>query len=234
MGNLRKDYGVPVGLKFAATHYLEKELDIAVEAGVDYIVIDGSEAGTHGGPTILQDDVGLPTLHALSRTIKHLDKLGARDYTSVIAAGGLVNPGHFLKAMALGANAVYIGSIALIAMLQTQMNKALPFEPAPQVPLYLGKFKEDLNIEKAAEHLAKFLKSCVEESAAYALGKTDLAQFTRDDMVCVDKDFWFLDLDFAGFSHEEQQLAREIYHTMPDWLADRAEEQESPAFRNIH
>jgi len=235
--NLRHDYGVPVGLKFAATHHLEKELDIAVEAGVDYIVIDGSEAGTHGGPTILQDDVGLPTLHALSRTVKHLDKLGAKDYTSVIAAGGLVNPGHFLKAMALGANAVYIGSIALIAMLQTQMNKALPFEPAPQVPLYLGKFKEDLHVDKAAEHLAKFLKSCVEEMklAAYALGKTDLAQFSREDMVCVDKDLaWFLDLDYAGFSHEEQQFAREIHQTIPDWPADRAEEQESPVIKNIH
>ncbi|OPY59111.1 MAG: hypothetical protein A4E56_03296 [Pelotomaculum sp. PtaU1.Bin065] len=122
-------------------------------------------------------------------------------------------------------------------MLQTQMNKALPFEPAPQVPLYLGKFKEDLHVDKAAEHLAKFLKSCVEEMklAAYALGKTDLAQFSREDMVCVDKDLaWFLDLDYAGFSHEEQQFAREIHQTIPDWPADRAEEQESPVIKNIH
>ncbi|OPY58345.1 MAG: Glutamate synthase (NADPH) large chain [Pelotomaculum sp. PtaU1.Bin035] len=237
VGKLRKDYGVPVGLKFAATHHLEKELDIAAEAGVDYIVIDGAEAGTHGGPTILQDDVGLPTLHALSRTVKHLNKLGIKDYTSVIAAGGLVNPGQFLKAMALGANAVYIGSIALIAMLQTQMNKALPFEPAPQVPLYLGKFKGDLNIEKAAEHLAKFLKSCVEEMklTAYALGKTDLAQFNREDLVGMDKDLaWFLDLDYAGFSHEEQQFAREGFQALPHWLMERVAEQEPPAVKNIH
>jgi glutamate synthase domain-containing protein 2 len=56
-------------------------------------------------------------------------------YFSVIASGGLTTPGHFLKAMALGADADYIGSIALMALLQTQMTKALPTEPPPQIPL---------------------------------------------------------------------------------------------------
>ncbi|MDD3653419.1 MAG: FMN-binding glutamate synthase family protein [Desulfotomaculaceae bacterium] len=237
VGRLRKEYGVPVGLKFAATHYLEKELDIAAEAGVDYVVVDGAEAGTHGGPTILQDDVGLPTLHALSRTVKHLKKLGVKDHTSVIAAGGLVSPGHFLKAMALGADAIYIGSIALIAMLQTQMNKTLPLEPAAQGVLYLGKFKEDLNIEKGAEHLAKFLKSSVEEMklTAYALGKTDLAQITREDLVSIDKDLaWFLDVDYAGFSHEEQKLAREGLQVLPEIVLEGILEQEPSTSRNVH
>ncbi|OPX88523.1 MAG: Glutamate synthase (NADPH) large chain [Pelotomaculum sp. PtaB.Bin104] len=234
---LRKEYGVPVGFKFAASHYLEKELDIAAEAEVDYVVVDGAEAGTHGGPTILQDDVGLPTLHALSRTVRHLNKLGVKDHTSVIAAGGLVSPGHFLKALALGADAVYIGSIALIAMMQTQMNKALPLEPAPQSVLYLGKFKGDLNIEKGAEHLAKFLKSCVEEMklAAYALGRTDLAQISRENLVCTDRDLArFLEVDFAGFSHEEQHLAREGLQIMPEIILEGVVEEEPPALRKVH
>ncbi len=160
---LRERYGVPVGLKTCATHYLEREIDVALEGGIDYIVVDGAEAGTHGGPTILQDDVGLPTLHALARTVRHLERRGVKRDVSVIAAGGLTTPGHFLKAMALGADAVYIGSIALVAMLQTQMNIASPFEPPVQTVLYHGKFKEDIDVEKGAEHLAKFLKSCVEE-----------------------------------------------------------------------
>ncbi len=148
-----------------------------------------------------------------------------------------MNPGHFLKALALGANAVYIGSIALIAMLQTQVNKALPLEPAPQVALYLGKFKEDLDVEKAAEHLAKFLKSCVEEMklAAYALGRTDLAQISREDLVCADRELaWLLDVDYAGFSREEQQLAREGLQTLPGIIPESVLERESPTVRNIH
>lgn len=205
--NLRQRYGVPVGVKIAATHHMEKELDIAIEAGVDYFVVDGAEAGTHGGPTTLQDDVGLPTLFGLARTVQYLERRRVKKDISVIAAGGLTTPGHFLKAMALGADAVYIGSIAIVAMLQTQMTKALPGEPPTQVPLYLGKFKEDLDVEEGAEHLAKFLKSCVEEMklTAYALGKTDLAQFNRNDLVTVDRDLSeVLQIDYAGFPPDAQ------------------------------
>ena len=203
---LKESYGVPVGLKFAATHHQERELDIALEAGVDYVVVDGAEAGTHAGATILEDDLGLPTIYALARTVRHLERLGARRDVSVIAAGGLATPGQFAKAMALGADAVYIGTIALLALGQAQFQKALPFEPAPQLLLYLGKFSEDLDVEPAAEHLAKFLKSCVEEMKllAYALGKTDLAQLDRSDLVATDLELaQALGVSWAGRGPDE-------------------------------
>lgn len=208
--NLRKTYGVPVGLKTCATHYLEEEIDRALEGEIDFIVVDGAEGGTHGGPTILQDDVGLPTLIALSRTVRHLQKRGVKNQVSVIAAGGLTTPGHFLKAMALGADAVYIGSIALVGMLQSQLNLATPFEPPVQTVLYQGKFKEDLNIDEAAKHLVYFVTSCVEEMklVAYALGKTDLHQVDRNDLVSMDKELArALGVDYALYSREEQKLA---------------------------
>jgi glutamate synthase domain-containing protein 2 len=213
---LRDTYGVPVGLKTCATHYLEREIDLALEGGIDYIVVDGAEAGTHGGPTILQDDVGLPTLFGLARTVRHLERRGVKRDVSVIAAGGLTTPGHFLKAMALGADAVYIGSIALVAMLQSQMNIAAPFEPPVQTVLYHGKFKEDINVEEGAEHLAKFLKSCVDEMkmVAYALGKTDLSQIDRSDLVSIDRELARVTgVDYAGVPREEQHLS---YTEEPD------------------
>lgn len=98
------------------------------------------------------------------------------------------------------------------------MAKALPFEPAPQLPLYLGKFKEELDVEKGAEHLAKFLKSCVEEMrlVAYALGKTDLAQFDRSDLISVDRDLaQMLGIDYAGFPPDRQELARMANPALP-------------------
>lgn len=58
---------------------MEHELKIMVDAGVDYVVVDGAEAGTHGGPTILQEDMGLPTLIALARASNYLEDLGVRD-----------------------------------------------------------------------------------------------------------------------------------------------------------
>ncbi|MFZ5945806.1 MAG: FMN-binding glutamate synthase family protein [Bacillota bacterium] len=231
VSKLKEKYGVPVGIKICATHYIEQELDICIQAGIDYFVVDGAEAGTHGGPTTLEDDVGLPTLFALNRTVNHLKSRGVREQISVIASGGLTTPGHFLKAMALGADAVYIGSIALMALLQTQMSKALPKETPPQIPLYLGKFKEDLNVEEGAEHLAKFLKSCVEEMklVCYALAKTDLAQLNRNDLVSIDRNLAEdLGIDYAGLPpskiinqsnlawipprDKSKQIEQELYH----------------------
>lgn len=209
---LRNTYGVPVGLKICATHYLEEEIDRALEGEIDFIVVDGAEGGTHGGPTILQDDVGLPTIIALSRAVRHLEKRGVKDQVSVIASGGLTTPGHFLKAMALGADAVYIGSIALVGMLHTQLNLATPFEPPVQAVLYQGKFKEDLDIEKAAESLARFVTSCVEEMklVAYALGKTDLHQVDLSDLVSMDRELaQALGIDYALYSKNDQPLLRQ-------------------------
>jgi glutamate synthase domain-containing protein 2 len=94
---LKTNYDVPIGLKIAATHYIEQELEIAIQAGVDYFVVDGAEAGTHGGPVTLEDDVGLPTLFALNRTVNYLKSQDVKDEISVIAAGGLNSPGHYLK-----------------------------------------------------------------------------------------------------------------------------------------
>jgi glutamate synthase domain-containing protein 2 len=222
---LKAKYDVPVGIKICATHYMEQELEMAIQAGVDYFVVDGAEAGTHGGPTTLQDDVGLPTLFALNRAINYLEIRGVKQDISIIAAGGLTTPGHFLKAMALGADAVYIGSIALMAMLQTQMAKALPTEPAPQIPLYLGKFKEDLDVEEGAEHLAKFLKSCVEEMklVAYALGKTDLAQLKRSDLVTVNRELAeILGIDYAGYPSNHPNNTKKRM----EWIPNEAEIQQ--------
>lgn len=113
---LKGETEIPIGLKIAATHYLEQELQIALEAGVDFITIDGAEAGTHAATPILEDDLGLHTLYAVSRASKYLSKKSDGN-VSLIAAGGLANPGQYLKAMALGADAVYIGTAAITALL---------------------------------------------------------------------------------------------------------------------
>ena len=176
--------GVPVAYKFAATHHLEEELEIALFAGVDVVVIDGAEAGTHAGQPLLEDDFGLPTMHALVRAADFLEAKGVKDKVSLIAGGGLFTPGHFLKAMALGADAVYLGTVAIMAMIHTQMAKTSPMEPPTQLALYSGKLKEELDVELAAKSLTNFLRSCVAEMVlgAVALGKDDLRAINREDL----------------------------------------------------
>ncbi|REJ32424.1 MAG: FMN-binding glutamate synthase family protein, partial [Bacillota bacterium] len=170
-------------------------------------VVDGAEGATHGGPPILQDDLGLPTLHALARTVRYLEQAGAKDDVSIIASGGLVTPGHFLKALALGADAVYIGTIALLATLHTQMLKAAPVEPAVQVALYTGRYSEDFDVDQGAQSLANFLRSCVREMelAVYALGKTAFRQLERSDLCSVDPEIARMcGIDYAAFPPDRQ------------------------------
>ena len=91
-------------------------MQLCMDVGVDVIALDGAQAATKGSPPILQDDFGLPTMHALVRAADFLDSRDKRNRISLIVGGGLFTPGRFLKALALGADAVYIGSMALFAV----------------------------------------------------------------------------------------------------------------------
>ena len=176
--------GVPVGAKIGAGMDIEKDVNFLVRSGVDFISIDGAQAATKGSPPILQDDFGIPTLYALCRAVRELKRLRASEKVSLLVGGGLFTPGDFLKALALGADGVYIGTIALFAMTHTQNLQALPFEPPTQVVWYTGKRRKAFNWQQGAVSLAKFLKSCSEEMAIglQALGKKSLGQLSPDDL----------------------------------------------------
>ncbi|KJS82511.1 MAG: glutamate synthase [Peptococcaceae bacterium BICA1-8] len=180
--------GVPIGGKIAAGKNLERDLEILADAQVDFITVSGTEAGTKNAPTILEDDFGLPLFWALCRASTFLNKHNLKDKISLIVEGGLATPGDFLKAIALGADAVYIGSIALFAMSHTQVLKALPWEPPPEVVFFKGKYQNKLKVEKSAQNLFKFLTSCQEEmqEGIRALGKTNIRQINKEDLFALD------------------------------------------------
>lgn len=185
---LRAETGVPVGLKIAATHHLEKELQIAVEAEVDFVTLDGAEGGTHGGAPTLQDDVGLPTLFAISRATDFFVRKGVIQDISLIATGGLVTPGQMLKAMAMGADAVYIGTAALMALVGDQITKSIPFEPPTSMVVYTGKRTEELDVERSAKNLVRYLNACVTEmeQVVTTLGKTAIMDIAKSDLCTMD------------------------------------------------
>ncbi|HOV80240.1 MAG TPA: FMN-binding glutamate synthase family protein [Bacillota bacterium] len=185
---LKEETGVPVGLKIAATHFLEKELQIALEADCDFVTVDGAEGGTHGGAPTLQDDVGLPTIYAVSRAARFLAEKGAVGEVSLIAAGGLITPGQMLKAMALGADAVYIGTAAVMAMLGDQITRAVPFEPPTDLVVYTGKMTDHLDIDRSVQNLFYYLNACVREMelVAATVGKVSLGDIDKNDLVALD------------------------------------------------
>jgi glutamate synthase domain-containing protein 2 len=210
INQMKAQYDVPVGVKIAGTDYIEYELAVIANTQADYIVVDGSEGGTAAANPTLQDNVGLPTLHTLVRTIDWLTINGLRDKFSVIVAGGMSTPGHYLKALALGADAIYIGTVALLAAMHTQITKVLPESPPSQLALYTGKMADQLDVDIAAQHLTKYLKSCILEMqlAIQAVGKTATKDLNRNDLVTVDKDLAeFIGIRYAATPrHNHEQL----------------------------
>lgn len=181
--------GVPIGVKLCAGAHLEADLEIAIRANVDFISMDGSQAGTKGGPPILEDDFGLPSIFALSHAIRYLHERGVKEDISLLAGGGFSTPGECLKALALGADGIYMGTALLWAMTHDQVTKAVPWEPPTQLTNYSGTLADQFDENKAALHLQNFFTSFVEEMklGIRAMGKTSLKQVNRKDLFALDE-----------------------------------------------
>ncbi|MEH6946917.1 FMN-binding glutamate synthase family protein [Bacillus sp. JJ634] len=180
--------GVPMGVKIGASGKIEEDIDHLIEMGVDYIAIDGGQAAMHEAPPILYDDFGIPTLHAVVRAANHLEKRNMKGQISLIVSGGLLVPGHFLKVLALGADAVYLGSAMLFTVAHNQILNAVPFEPPTQVVWNEGKFKEQFKIKDGVQAAEKFLTASTEEMkmALRAMGKRSLKELSKKDLVSYD------------------------------------------------
>ncbi len=183
--------GVPIGVKIAAGKYLEADLYWICNSGVDFIVVDGAEAATKGSPPILQDDFGIPTVFAIDRAAKWMEKHGFKDRISLIASGRIRTPGDALKVKALGADACQVGAIALVAVSHGQIHKPLPYEPPTALTWYGEAYADQFDIEKGAKSLQNFFESCKLEMAEgiRALGKTSLSQVDRDDLMTTNEMF---------------------------------------------
>jgi len=109
-------YKKPVGVKIAAVHNVAPIASGIVRAGADFVTIDGVRGGTGATPTMIRDNVGIPIELAIAVVDSRLREEGIRNQASVISAGGFRNSADVIKAIALGADAVYIGTAALVAM----------------------------------------------------------------------------------------------------------------------
>ena len=174
--------GIPVGYKIAASH-IEADIDFALEVGVDYIILDGRGGGTGSAPTILRDNINVPTIPALARARRHLDKVGANDVTLIIT-GGLRVPEDFAKAMMLGADAVAVANSAIQAIGCLGMRAC----GSNNCPVGIATQKENLRsrliIDASAKQLANFFKASNDliKVIARACGHDDVRKFNFKDL----------------------------------------------------
>ncbi len=189
--------GIPIGYKLSAQH-IEKDIDAALSVGVDYIILDGRGGGTGAAPIIFRDNISVPTIPALARARRHLDRSGRQDVTLVIT-GGLRKPADFVKAMALGADAIAVSNAAMqaigcIAMRACHTNNC-PVGIATQKPNLVSR----LIAEKSAEQLNNFFAASVTlmQVMARACGHDHLSKFSADNLTTWKKDM----ADLSGVAY---------------------------------
>ena len=174
--------GIPVGFKLSANH-IEADIDFALEAGADYIILDGRGGGTGAAPQILRDHISVPTIPALARARRHLDEHCGREVT-LIVTGGLRTPEDFVKALALGADGVALANSAIqavgcVAARMCHTNRC-PAGIATQDP----ELRKRLKVEEGAERLARFFGASVElmKVLSRACGHSALSEFSATDL----------------------------------------------------
>jgi glutamate synthase domain-containing protein 2 len=110
------DYTKPISVKIAAVHNSAAIASGMVRAGADIIALDGVRGATGAAPKIIRDNVGIPIELAIASVDQRLREEGIRNKASIVAAGGIRSAGDVIKAIALGADAVYIATAALVAL----------------------------------------------------------------------------------------------------------------------
>ncbi|MEP1201928.1 glutamate synthase-related protein [Tateyamaria sp.] len=180
--------GIPIGYKLSAQH-IEKDIDAALTVGVDYIILDGRGGGTGAAPIIFRDNISVPTIPALARARAHLDRLERND-VSLVITGGLRKPADFVKALAMGADAIAVSNSAMqaigcIAMRACHTNNC-PVGIASQKPHLVSR----LVVEKSARQLANFFEASTElmQVMARACGHDHLGKFNASDLTTWKRD----------------------------------------------
>lgn len=151
------EYKKPIIVKVAAVHNIAAIASGIARSGADIIAIDGFRGGTGAAPTRIRDNVGIPVELALAAVDSRLREEGIRENVSLIAGGSIRSSADVVKAIALGADAVYIATSALIALgchlCRNCQSGKCNWGIATQIP----ELVERLDPEKGSERLVNLL-----------------------------------------------------------------------------
>lgn len=179
--------GIPIGMKLSAQH-IEEDMGFALDAGVDYIILDGRGGGTGAAPEIFRNHISVPTIPALARARRFLDERGASGRVTLIITGGLRVPIDFVKALALGADGVALSNSAMqavgcVAARMCNSNNC-PAGIATQKP----ELRARLDVDAASQRLGTFFEASTElmQVMARACGHDHLNKFEKRDLATWD------------------------------------------------
>ena len=177
-----KSDGKPIGIKLAAGS-IEEDLEVALDASPDFITIDGRPGATAAAPKFVKRATSIPTVFALHRARKLFDRKGVED-TSLVITGGLRISSDFAKALALGADAVAIGTAALMASACQQYRICDTGKCPLGVTTQNLELRSRLRTKISAKMLENFLATSTRELQDFArlTGNTDVHGMSVGDL----------------------------------------------------
>ncbi len=175
--------GIPIGFKLSANH-IEEDIQFALDASADYIILDGRGGGTGAAPEMFRDHISVPTIPALARARKYLDEQGVSGRVTLIITGGLRVPMDFVKALALGADGVAISNSAMQAIGCVAARMCNTNNCPAGIATQKADLRQRLNVEKSANQLKNFFEASTElmQVMARACGHDSLGIFEQRDL----------------------------------------------------
>jgi glutamate synthase domain-containing protein 2 len=193
------DWQVPIYVKVGAARVTD-DVKLAAKIGADVIVVDGMEAGTGASPVIQLDHTGIPTMAALVEAVEALRDIGLENEVQIVVSGGIRGGADAAKALALGADAVAIGTPALIALncnkpIYVEDYEALGTKPYACHHCHTGRcpvgittqdpeLMARLDPDDAADRVVNFLNAMTMEIQLFAraCGKSDVHDLEPEDL----------------------------------------------------
>ena len=196
------DWEIPIYVKIGATR-VSYDVALAVKSGADVIVVDGMQGGTAATQDVFIEHVGIPTLPAVRMAVEALQELGMHRKVQLIVSGGIRSGADAAKALALGADAVSLGSATMVAMGCNRNVFVEDYEALGTAPGYChhchtgrcpvgittqdAELEERLKPEQGAHWLRNYLTTMVLEiqTLARACGKTHVLNLEPEDLTAL-------------------------------------------------
>lgn len=192
----------PIYVKVGATRTYY-DVKLAVKAGADVVVVDGMQGGTAATQDVFIEHVGIPTLAAIPQAVQALQEMGQHRKVQLIVSGGIRSGADVAKAMALGADAVAIGTAALIALGDNNPRYAKQYQDLGSDAGFYDDFQagrdpagittqdpelsKNLDPVEGGRRLANYLRVLTMEAQtlARACGKSHLRNLEPEDLVAL-------------------------------------------------
>ncbi|HUU52934.1 MAG TPA: glutamate synthase-related protein [Candidatus Heimdallarchaeota archaeon] len=174
--------GIPIGIKFAAGH-VEADLEVALYAEPDFITIDGRAGATGASPKLVKMATSVPSIYALYRAKKYLQEKNI-NYVSLLITGGFRVSSDFVKALAMGADAIAIGTAALMAIGCQQYRICHTGKCPMGITTQDPDLRARLNVEDSAKGLENFLRASTDEIKDFTrlTGNNDIHKLSSNDL----------------------------------------------------